>query len=250
MMGCMDRSSSTRLFLRLFLVSAAVNAVLGIWALLVGDFGDTQGRVLITSFLITATMLSVLVNAPATSRRALWPAPVIGAGAAVIGLVQFIAMVWSDVDSDRWIRTAVSFLIVAAGATLAANLAILRLPERFRLALPVTATLIGTLTLLALYTVWGEPDGDWFGRLVGVLSVLVAAGTLFIPVLSRLDGDEDDGPGAIDGDLPPDHGVRFCPSCANRLADQPIGTVTRCGRCGLVFEVLEAAPAFEPVERI
>ncbi len=245
----MDRSSLTRLFLRLFMASVAINAALGIWALLVGNFGDTEGRVLVTSFLVSATMLSVLVNAPATTRRALWPAPVIGAGAAVLGFVQFIVMVWADTEGDNWFKLAGSFLVVAAGATLAANLGLIQLPDRFRSALPITTVFIAALTLAVLFAIWGEPGGDWFGRLIGVLSVLVAAGTLLIPALSRFGGPDDDGQPGWTGGLPPDHGVRHCPSCGQRLTDQPLGAVVHCDRCGLVFEVLEAAPAFDPADR-
>ena len=42
-------------FVRVFVGSVAVNAVLGIWALLSSDFGQTQGKVLLTSFLHSAS---------------------------------------------------------------------------------------------------------------------------------------------------------------------------------------------------
>lgn len=233
-MSSMDGSTTTRYVIRLFVASVTVNAVLGIWALLAGDFGETEGRILATSFFVSAAMLSVLVNAPAIGRRVLWPAPAVGAGAAVVGFVQLIALVWADVESETWIKTAISFLVVAAGATLASNLAIIELPVRYRPALPVTALLIAVLVVSIVVAIWVEPSGDWVARVIGVESVLVAAGTLLIPALSRF------APTAGPADRPDHAGVRFCPSCGQRVGEHPLGTATTCESCGLGFEVIDA----------
>ncbi|MGH1506255.1 MAG: hypothetical protein ACRBI6_22080, partial [Acidimicrobiales bacterium] len=109
-------------FVRVFVGSVAVNAVLGIWALLSSDFGETQGKVLLTSFLVSAAMLSVLVNTPAMRRRVAWPAPHVGAATGAIGFVLLIGFVWFDPGADAWWKTVGSLLTVAAGATLGANL--------------------------------------------------------------------------------------------------------------------------------
>ena len=98
----MARPNPARLLVRLFIASIVVNALLGIWALLAGDFGETQGKVLATSFLVSAAMLCVLVNAPATGRRVRWPAPVIGAGAGAAGFAGFIVMLWAEVEAVGW----------------------------------------------------------------------------------------------------------------------------------------------------
>ena len=77
--------TATRLGVRTFTVSVAINAVLGIVALLGGDFGELQGRVLASSVLVSAAMGSVLVNAPAIRRRVVWPVPLFGAIGVLIG---------------------------------------------------------------------------------------------------------------------------------------------------------------------
>lgn len=208
----MERPTVTRLFLRLFVASVAVNAVLGIWALLVGEFGETQGKVLATSFLVSASMLAVLVNAPAIGRRALWPIPVVGAAAAVIGFAQAIVMMWAEAENEYWFKTVGSFLVVAGGATLAANLSLVRLPDRYRPARPATYALITALAITILIAIWNEGGADWFGRLIGVLGVLVAAGSLLIPALARFSpGDDADGNEAD----PPD--LHRCPACGHPI---------------------------------
>lgn len=241
---------TTRLLLRVFIVSVAVNALLGIAILVFGDLGETQGRILLTSLLLSATMLGVLVNGPAAGRRVLWPVPLVGAVSAAIGFVMLIVSVWADGLTGNWLRTASSLLVIAVAATLASGLALLPLAERHRPALPATVALIALLATSIVTLIWAEPsDSDWFFRLVGVLALLVAAGSIVIPVLSRF--ASADATGSIDADRDPPVGVavRFCPSCGHVVGELPVGTAVACARCGFTFEVLEAAGALDPTER-
>ncbi|MGB5759260.1 MAG: hypothetical protein WBM50_20270 [Acidimicrobiales bacterium] len=233
----MKSASSTRLFLNLFVASILVNAVLGIWALLSGDFGETQGKVLGTSFLVSAAMLSVLVNIPALRRRALWPAPSVGAAAGASGFALFIVLMWTEAGDDRWFKLAGSFLVVAAGATLASSLALLTKSAPLRWLQAVGNALITLLALTVLFGLWFEPDNDWFGRIIGVEGVLVAALTLLIPVLSRFASPRQEANGDIVAGGPA--AVRFCPSCGRPVANaQPrAGAAIVCDGCGLTFEV-------------
>ncbi len=246
--GTIERLVTTRLVMRLFIASVAVNAVLGILALLSGDFGDLEGRILATSFLVSALMLGVLVHVPAIGRRALWPVPLVGAVAAVLGLALVIVLVWVDPAEGPWVRIAGSFLVVAAGAALAANLALIGLARRYGMVRSATIACIAALVVLILFAIWGNPDGDWFPRIVGVVSILVAAGTLLIPALARFapPGDEPPEADSAAGVEVDEAAVRFCPSCGQSLPTRPLGSATTCTRCGLTFEVLEAVTAADP----
>ena len=234
----MKRDSWIRLLLTLFVVSIVVNAILGIWALLIGDFGETQGKVLATSFLVSAAMLSVLVNVPAFRRGVLWSAPAVGAATGVAGFGLLTVLLWADTADERWFKLAGSALVVAAGATLASSLALLTLPASFRWLHRVANVLIGLLAATILYLIWFDPGSDWYGRIVGVESVLVAAVTLLIPVLARFaptrrpaTDDDRDRPG------PP--AVRFCPSCGTPLGSgsSGVGEEVVCDGCGVDFAV-------------
>ena len=236
----MKKPSSTRVFLRLFILSVIVNAVLGIWALLAGDFGETQGKVLTTSFLVSAAMLSVLVNAPAMLRRCLWPFPVIGAATGAGGFALFTVVIWTESagPGDSVIKLTLSALLVAAAATLASSLALITLADRFRLLQLVARALIAVLAVSLLIAIWGELEMDWYYRLVGVVGVLVAAVTLVIPVAWRFGSG---GPGAgRHTDQAGDHAVRYCPSCGREVERRALGPgeVNTCRNCGLSFQVV------------
>lgn len=245
----MGKAPSTRLLVGLFISSIVANAILGIWALLSGDFGETEGKVLGTSFLVSAAMLSVLVNIPAIRRPVLWPAPMVGAVAGASGFALFIVLLWTEPGDEDWFKVAGSFLVVAAGVTLASSLALIAMPSRLGWLQPVADALIAALAVTVLVGIWFEPDTDWFARLVGVEGVLVAAFTLVIPVLSRFSSARPEQtagqglpPGAVE--------VRFCPSCGTPIAAGPLspGVPNVCDGCGLTFEV-EASAGRRPVLR-
>lgn len=225
--------------MNLFVVSILVNAVLGIWALLSGDFGKIQGKVLGTSFLVSAAMLSILANSPAIRRRALWPAPLTGAVAGASGFALFIAMVWTETDDGRWFKLAGSFLVVAAGATLASSLALIATADglRWLWLWPVENALITVLGITVLVGLWAEPDVEWYARLVGIESVLVAAMMLLIPVLARFTSPRQEI--RDDGTPSGPATIRFCPSCGQPVTHAPLGTgePAVCDACGLLFEV-------------
>ena len=179
--------AATRVGIRAFTVSVTINAALGIVVLL-GDLDDLGAQVLVTSFLVSASMLSVLINAPALRRRPLWPAPVAGAAGGAVGFALLIVMVWVDSPSSGLAKLAVSALIVGGAATLAAALRLVgELPTAAWLQLATTAA-IAALVGVSLVALWTEGGGDGIARVIGILSILVATGTLLIPVLTRFGG--------------------------------------------------------------
>lgn len=213
--------SSTSLFLRLLVVSVLVNAVLGIWALLSGDFGETQGKIVGTSFLVSAAMLSVLVNLPALRKRALWPAPLMGVVFGAAGFALFIVLVWIEPDDDIWFKLAGSLLVVAVAATLTSSLDLITLSSQLRWLQLFSGFLITSLAITIVAGLWAEPDASWYARLVGIEGVLVAATTLLIPVLARFSfGRQPETSGqALPGGPST---VRFCPSCGRPVAHSPV----------------------------
>ncbi len=242
----MRKSSPTRIALGAFIASIVANAIIGIWALLSGDFGETQGKVLLTSMLTSAAMLSILVNMPAVRRRVLWPMPVVGAVSAAVGFALFIVLAWAEIETDEWMKLVGSLLVVAAAATLSSSLAIPSSQDVLRWLLPLAHVLITVLALTLIYGMWFEPDSEAYARLVGVEAVLVAATTLVIPVLPRFAASrrrtaesQTAGPTYAPERDGRTQAIRFCPSCGQPVAENPMDAATpvQCANCGLRFTV-------------
>ena len=180
--------------LRFFLGSITVNAALGIWALLAGEFGETEGKILLTSVLISAATLSVLVNATPVRLRSLWPLPVVAAVSAAGAFVALIVFTWAEVDHEIAFKAVGTALVVGAAGTLAGLLALVPLGSPYRWVSRTNTALIAVLALSGIWGIWFEPDESWYVRAIGVESVLVAATTLAIPILWRFGSGERPGP--------------------------------------------------------
>jgi len=175
-----------KLAISLFFASVAINAILGIVALFAGDFGETQGQVLTTSLSVSAASVLSLAMFPARERGNLAQVPNAGIGLSIVGFTLLIILIWSDVRGDVLWRITVSILTlaVASGYASLMSLAVLRKQQR-----PVTSIAYGLDALLAFIVVaaiWSEPGGEVFPRVMGVISILLAAATVSIPVLHRL----------------------------------------------------------------
>lgn len=200
--------------LRFFLGSIAINAAFGVWALLAGNFGQTESKVLATSLLVSAMTLSVLINSTAIQQRSLWPVPVLAAASAAGAFGLLIVFMWAEIDDNEPMKVVATALVVGASGSLAGLLQLIALSpshERVRL---VNTVLITTLALTTIWGIWAETEQSWYLRAVGVQSVLVAATTLAIPILWRFaGGDEPEAP-------PPGLGS------PTFIAGQPISSLT------------------------
>ncbi|NNC81052.1 MAG: hypothetical protein HKN94_12970 [Acidimicrobiales bacterium] len=218
--------------LRAFLASIAINAALGIWALLVDDFGDTQQKVLISSFLVSGSMLAILINGTPLSRRVLWPVPAVAVGGLVLGFALLLGGLWAEADSSTWGKILLTAFTIGGAATFSGLLALLPLrPAHQRLRL-LTHLLIALLAASLIGVLWAEGGGAGIARVIGVQSILVAALTLALPALSRYrpveESEEVSGSG------------HFCPACGAELADYALsGDPVACGSCKQVFSVTE-----------
>lgn len=244
---------------RVFLASIAVNATLGIWVLLSDDFGETEGKILATSLLVSAAMLSVLVNAAPLRRHTLWPVPAVAISSAVASFALFIVLMWAEVEQQEALKTAVSGLIIAAGATVAGLVSLLSLRPSQEFVRRAHGAVVAILTATALWGLWAEIDSSWYGRVVGVQSVLVAALTLAVPVLSRFGDSDDRDDRAIS--VPPELAVRdlvdrfIAADVTSAVVDGPDGPVglvsehdiVRAIGSGAELETLRVADVMSPL---
>lgn len=214
---------------RALLGSIAISALMGIWAILGGDFDDLALKVLGTSLSISgASVLGIaalsawhLAGARVLSRA--------GVASSLAALVIAIPGMWLEVTEDPYWQLAVSFVIVAVGAAHGALLAHTRLAPRFAWARPAATALAGLLGCLLLALLWEVSDhrSDATQQSIAVVSILLAAATLAVVVfhfMSRVDIAERGGAE-----------ICFCPRCGKRLW-QPAGEV-RCSHCDARFRI-------------
>ena len=195
----------------LFLVTIAVNAVIGIVALLSGEFDETDGKILITSLSVSAGAILGLTNLAALERSIYRPVPIAGAAAAVLGFILLIASAWEDFDTEPLGKLSATLIFFSIAATHATLLTVAR-PARRYLWVLVTAYLLAFGLAIGLTIgIWSEDVGGNFWRPVGVVSILLAFFTVASPVLRRTSREADS---EREAQAPT---VRYCPNCCRRL---------------------------------
>ena len=174
--------------------SLVVAAVLGILALVSGEFGELQARIVLTTTTVAAFGTTSLCHLAVVTRsvRAVGFAGIAASlGAAVCALV----LTWRDWSGDGapdevWWK-ALGVLTLAAVSLAQANLLLLlagRTSPAVRASLAGTLLAITGVAVLVALPILTEgevpgPDGSAYWRWLGVLGILDALGTIALPVL-------------------------------------------------------------------
>jgi hypothetical protein len=219
-----------RSLLLLVLASIAVNAALGIYALLAPHFGGFQARVFATSASITGAGILALACLPAWERR-LPLLPAVGIATSILGFGLVVAGVWarSDSGSPLW-KMAWSLIVIAVWCALMSVLSLATLAPRQRWVFALALCLGGLLAAMIVAAIWIEPSSDSYGRATGVVAVLFAAVGLAVPIVHRV------GRGERSTSVPPEVGVRYCPSCGRPLT-LATDEGAACASCGARFQI-------------
>lgn len=222
-----------RIGVAIFFGSVAVNAAIGIYAVLAPGFGETQGKILGTSLCVTGGVLLALACEPAWERKLLGFVPPTAAVLGGIGFTLAIAAIWIEPDSETWGRAMMTIFTASAAGVAASLLALARVAPRHGWLVNVTFALLAVAAVLYGLLPWfGDDPSEWFVRSLGVVMIALAAFAVTVPVVHWLDR------GALDA-AEATGAVRFCPYCGRGLAGVvgEEGTCTRCGREFMVSAV-------------
>ena len=170
-----------RLVLGLTIGSFSVAALLGVIALLSGgEFGETQGRVLMTTLTVGIASIAVLC-ALATDET---PYTKLGVVAGIVVLwptVQSLVAIWEI--GPNWVGTGDFWRVYGLGLVIAGTLAQACLLlgngghiTRIRPLMNATLAIAATLAVIGCVEIILE-DGSWW-RVMGVLGILDALGTV------------------------------------------------------------------------
>ncbi|MBI5157836.1 MAG: hypothetical protein HZA58_07495 [Acidimicrobiia bacterium] len=216
----MNRTS----FFKIILILVAINAAIGIFALVGGELGETGGKILGTSLLATMGAVLALMCAPAASARRAWWWPMIGIAAALTSAAMFIVGVWAE-PGDVFFKVAGSVLVIAVTSALISLLS--AWPGSGRLAwVRGAATVLALIAAALVITlIWQEDDvPEFWGRGFGIVMVLLAAAAIATPVVHRMTLQTAPAP------------FTHCPFCGSAVTGL-VGRKLTCPSCGRAYEV-------------
>ncbi len=217
-------------FLICLIVSVGISALLGIGALLIGEFGEIQAKVLATTVSVSLFSIAALCCAAAAESGRGGVLPIFGIFVSAVAAILIVSGIWSDADSETYWKTAASFAVVGAAVAHMSLLSLARLAPGHRWVLHGAHAAIALLAVLIVSALWAEPEEEAFFRWLGIDAILATALTILVPILHRIGGE---------GSFPvTDEGRArrvVCPSCGTEET-HPLGRI-RCSHCGCVFAV-------------
>lgn len=179
-------SKLQKLALRLTILAFGIAAAMGIGALLIGEFGDLQVRVLLTTLAIGIMSLAVLCYLAPQQRRFV----VLGIAGSITALVTLglaLYLIWSD---EVWFEVPYSDLVLkyfAIMTIVSATIAQICMLSAMVSSAKSFTKWIFRFTVLAAVVVAGmaitvilneSADSEWFARTLGVVAILDAFGTV------------------------------------------------------------------------
>ncbi len=162
---------------------------MGIWAILSGDFGEMQGKILFTTLSVVGTsILGLACGAFLESPRvtSLKIVPQIGIAVAVLCAFSAFWLIWGNSGSggEFAFKFFIVLLICAFSLAQLSLLSMARLADRFRWSLAAAYVIVFALDLIICPIIVFELSGDdgLILRLIGILSVVAASLTVMIPI--------------------------------------------------------------------
>lgn len=194
----MENLNLKKFFFYLLICSVSLSALMGIWAILSGDFGDTQGKVLLTTLTVVGTSIlglacGAFLEKPQAQNSSLKFVPIAGIVCAVLCAITSFVLIWSDFRFDKGLmKIFFVSLIFAFSLAQLSLLTMARLAPRFRwslLAAYVSVLLLDSIiSTIIIFELQGD-DGLVL-RIIGVLSVVAASLTVMIPIFHYLSRTE------------------------------------------------------------
>lgn len=207
--------------------SFTIAALMGVAALLGGgEFGETEGRILMTTLVIGCASILILCDLAS----GLTPYRLVGALGAVAVLVPLgtaLMLIWSDWDDlpgeATWKTFGVGLVVAATLAQASLLLALAWKRPSLGLLLFSTLAVAAVLAVLISSLILGEYDGDGVLRIMGIVAILDVLGTLLTIALAVFTGPRRE---------PVDAGVRPAPETglSVRLSDEQASLIEQLSR--------------------
>ena len=181
--------NSKRTFLHLLIASVALSAVIGIVVLIIGNFGEFETKVLLTTLTVTITSILGLACGAYLETGRGRIIPIAGIIVAVVSCVMWIFLVWhGTVHEDFYAQILMSLTLFSATCAHISLLSLATLDKRFIWSRYAFILADSVLTAYLLFLIWNDKwiDNDVTPRVIGVLSIVVAALTLVTPIFHKL----------------------------------------------------------------
>ena len=182
--------------IRLMRVSLAkaqvLSAVLGIIAILSGDWGWYELRILLTTITISGASICILACVALWERKNTKPLPLLGISLSLVGAIFMILGIWTELDDEVFWKLTVSLIVYAIATSHLCLLSLARLSKNYVWALWLAYLVIYGLASIIVWMIIDENLSTEAFQFLGVISILVGSVSILIPIFQKFSASVDD----------------------------------------------------------
>jgi peptidoglycan/LPS O-acetylase OafA/YrhL len=193
----MNLSDIRKTFLWSFIGFLSLTAIVGVFSVLTSGFGDTQIKVLATTFTVSAASICAMSCAAFFEKGRAKNLGLIGILFAGIAALLTIVGIWGEISEEPYWKTTISLIVVSVALAHAFLLLMPGLKENHQWIRKSAIIFIAILALQIIFAVWSESDDEWYYRVMAVISIGVVLMTLLVPICSKLGAKEDKPPACL-----------------------------------------------------
>ena len=239
--------SPKRIALWFLIISVGLSAVLGIIAIISGNFGDFEARIILTTVTISAASVCALAAGALWENRGARTLPRIAVALAVFAALLIIIGIWAKISEEEFWKFNATVGVLAIASAQACLVSLAQLAPRFVWTQVVALIAIVFLAAQIIFIIYGDVREEGIFKALGATAILVAALTIMMPIfhrLSRGDLSESKSKSAIaDQYLFP---TVLCPRCGTTQPNSYTQiTCTSCG-CRFVITIIDDEGVNEP----
>ena len=221
--------SMTKTALYVMISSVVLSAILGIIAILSGDWGWYEFRILLTTMTISGASICILACVALWERKNTKLLPLLGISLSLVGAMLMIFGIWTEPGDDIFWKLTVSLIVYAIATSHLCLLSLARLSKNYVWALWLAYLVIYGLASIIAWMVIDENSSTEAFQFLGVVSILVGSVSILIPIFQKFSASVSD-------DTQPPLAVRItCPQCGNEQT-HTLGEIT-CEKCRSVFVI-------------
>ena len=177
-----------KIFLVTMVISLVISALIGIIVFLLGEFGTTETKLLLTTLIIGIYSLTGLCSASLYEKMKFLPFALFGIVISVMGFFITLLTIWNAIGLKNIWKMVIILIILAASS---AHISLLLLIDSENVL--VNGSLLSTfiaimfVALMLIIAVLNnfEDTGEFYFRIVGVFAILDVIGTIVTPILNK-----------------------------------------------------------------
>ena len=175
-----------------FIIFLSITALIAIGTVLGGSWGDTQFKVLATTFAISASSICAMSCAAFLEKQRKNIFAFAGIVFAAVSAAMSIAGMWAEIGGEVYWKTTGVLIISATSIAYALLLLIPRLAPNYKWTQTATVACISVLALEIICAVIMEISAEAYYRFMAVTSIVTVLMTLVVPICLKLRGKEQE----------------------------------------------------------